>query len=191
MKAYHIVDGPPYFTNCFLLVSENGNAVAIDPAADASRFNEVLRDTGSKLTHIFLTHGHMDHVAAADDLRSQTGAKLYAHSADDKMFKLNVDEHYTDFGKIVVDEMQFTTIFTPGHTPGSTCISCGDLLFSGDTLFAGDIGRTDFPGGSMEQMRESLAKLREHIQDDPQVLPGHEEFSTMEHEKQNNPYMRA
>ncbi|MEG1932040.1 MAG: MBL fold metallo-hydrolase, partial [Pygmaiobacter sp.] len=91
---------------------------------------------------------------------------------------------------VCVDELEFTIITTPGHTPGSVCIRCGDLLFTGDTLFCGDIGRTDLAGGSYTEIQKSLKKLCECIGDNPQVLPGHEMFSTMEKEKRTNRYLR-
>ncbi|NLW79138.1 MAG: MBL fold metallo-hydrolase [Ruminococcaceae bacterium] len=191
MKAFHIVASAPYYTNTFLLISDGGHGVVIDPAADAEVYLKQLEEDGATLTHILLTHGHFDHVGAVDALKEKTGAKLYMNAADAKMFEMQPDETYTDGGTIQVDELSFTVIFTPGHTPGSVCIRCGDLLFTGDTLFAGDIGRTDFPGSSTTQMRESLRKLRDTITDNPQVLPGHEEFSTMDNEKQHNPYLRG
>ncbi|MDL2219693.1 MBL fold metallo-hydrolase [Ruminococcaceae bacterium OttesenSCG-928-O06] len=190
MQAFHLLAPPPYFTNCFLLIGSEGHAVAIDPAADVARFEELLNENKGTLTHIFLTHGHMDHVSSVEPLREKYGAKLYMSEADAKHFSMQPDELFTDFGTVAVDDMTFTTIFTPGHTPGSLVIQCDGLLFTGDTLFAGDIGRTDFPGGSMEEMKQSLKKLRENIEGDPQVLPGHEEFSTFDREKKYNPYMK-
>ena len=191
MKALHIVDGPPLYTNCFLLIGSEGHAVAIDPAAGAARFEKALADEKATLTHILLTHGHHDHIGSVEALREKYGAKLYMNKADAEQFGLSADEFFTDGGTITVDDMVISTLFTPGHTPGSTCIRCGDMLFTGDTLFAGDIGRTDFPGGSMPQMTESLAKLKNWVSDNPQVLPGHEEFSTMDEEKRQNPYLRG
>ncbi len=191
MKALHIVDGPPLYTNCFLLIGSEGHAVAIDPAADAARFEKALADEKATLTHILLTHGHHDHIGSVEALREKYGAKLCMNKADAEQFGLSADEFFTDGGTIAVDDMVISTLFTPGHTPGSTCIRCEDMLFTGDTLFAGDIGRTDFPGGSMAQMTESLAKLKNWVSDNPQVLPGHEEFSTMDEEKRQNPYLQG
>jgi glyoxylase-like metal-dependent hydrolase (beta-lactamase superfamily II) len=87
--------------------------------------------------------------------------------------------------------MHFHVLCTPGHSQGSVCLLCGDLLFSGDTLFCGDIGRTDLSGGSEQQMRHSLARLWDAVPDDTQVLPGHDVFSTMAQEKQTNAYLKA
>lgn len=190
MKFIHIVDGPPLYTNCFLLIGNEGHAVAIDPAAPAGQFAKQLEENGATLTHILLTHGHHDHIGSVEALRQQYGARVYIGAADAAQFGIAADETYTDGGSIVVDDMKFTTIFTPGHTPGSVCIRCGEWLFSGDTLFAGDIGRTDFAGGSRADMTASLKKLLREVPDNPQVLPGHEEFSTMDAERQTNPYLR-
>lgn len=190
MKLYHIIDGPPLYTNCFLLVGNQGHAAVIDPAAPASHFEDVLLEEGATLTHILLTHGHSDHVASVQALREKYGAKLYMNEADAIQFGLQPDVLFTDGGKIVVDDMELTTMFTPGHTPGSTCIACADWLFTGDTLFAGDIGRTDLPGGDSAQMHQSLKKLCAALQTNPTVMPGHEDFSTLENEKMTNPYLR-
>ncbi|MFV0412525.1 MAG: MBL fold metallo-hydrolase [Oscillospiraceae bacterium] len=190
MKFIHIVDGPPLYTNCFLLIGSQGHAVAIDPAAKAELFVKELEANNATLTHILLTHGHHDHIGSVEPLRSRYGAKLYMNAADARQFGLHPDVEYTDGETITVDDMPFTVIFTPGHTPGSTCLRCGNYLFSGDTLFAGDIGRTDLAGGSPLQMQQSLKKLLEKVPDNPQVLPGHEEFSTMAQERAENPYLR-
>ncbi len=192
MKLIHILDGPPLYTNCFLLVGEKGNAVVIDPAAPLQKFVDALEAENAKLSHIFLTHGHPDHVASAEALRERYGAKLYMNEGDARKYRPKADAYFEDEGHMQVDDMAFRFVFTPGHTPGSTCIACGEeYLFTGDTLFAQCIGRTDLPGGSESEMKESLRKLVKCIQNDPQVFPGHEEFSTFSFEKQHNPYLQG
>lgn len=197
MKAFHIVGPAPLCTNTFLLVSDAGHAVAIDPAADASLYEQALEQTGATLTHIFCTHGHYDHVGAVKQLKEKWGCKVYMDSADAQgnrslpMEPADVDCGYTDGGEIQVDELTFKTWHTPGHTPGSWVILCNDMFFTGDTLFHGSIGRTDLPGGSMAQMEESLQKLLElPVADNARVLPGHEALSTMAEEKRHNYYLR-
>ncbi len=190
MKMIHIVDDPPLHTNCFLLLGNAGHAAVIDPAAPEEEFVKALEENGAILSHILLTHGHHDHIGSVKPLQEKYGAKLLMHEADAKKFWMTPDETYTDFGEIAVDDMKFTVLFTPGHTPGSVCLLCNGWLFSGDTLFCEDIGRTDFPGGSAQQMRESLKKLADNVADDVEVLPGHEEFSTMAHERAHNPYLK-
>lgn len=195
MKAFHIVGPAPLCTNTFLLVTDAGYAVAIDPAADASLYEQALEQTGAKLTHILCTHGHYDHVGAVKQLREKWGCKVYLDPADAKgnssLPMTESDSGYVDGGEIKVDELTFKTWHTPGHTPGSWVILCGDMFFTGDTLFHGSIGRTDLPGGSMMQMEESLQKLLElPVPDKARVLPGHEAFSTMADEKRHNYYLR-
>lgn len=190
MELKHIMDGPPLYTNCFLLISNKGNAVAIDPAAPIKEFEQELAKENAKLTHILLTHGHHDHIGSVEEMRQKYGAKLYMNQGDAMQFHIQPDEYFTDGGQIQVDDMNFTTIFTPGHTPGSTCILCDNWMFTGDTLFADDIGRTDLPGGNSEQMKESLKKLCDTVKTNPTIFPGHEEFSTLENEKKNNRYLQ-
>ena len=195
MKAFHIVGPAPLCTNTFLLVTDAGHAVAIDPAADASLYEQALEQTGAKLTHILCTHGHYDHVGAVTQLKEKWGCKVYLDPADAKgnssLPMTESDSGYVDGGEINVDELTFKTWHTPGHTPGSWVILCGDMFFTGDTLFHGSIGRTDLPGGSMMQMEESLQKLLElPVPDKARVLPGHEAFSTMADEKRHNYYLR-
>ena len=195
MKAFHIVGPAPLCTNTFLLVTDAGHAVAIDPAADASLYEQALEQTGAKLTHILCTHGHYDHVGAVKQLKEKWGCKVYLDPADAKgnssLPMTESDSGYVDGGEIKVDELTFKTWHTPGHTPGSWVILCGDMFFTGDTLFHGSIGRTDLPGGSMIQMEESLQKLLElPVPDKARVLPGHEAFSTMADEKRHNYYLR-
>lgn len=195
MKAFHIVGPAPLCTNTFLLVTDAGHAVAIDPAADASLYEQALEQTGAKLAHILCTHGHYDHVGAVKQLKEKWGCKVYLDPADAKgnssLPMTESDSGYVDGGEIKVDELTFKTWHTPGHTPGSWVILCGDMFFTGDTLFHGSIGRTDLPGGSMMQMEESLQKLLElPVPDKARVLPGHEAFSTMADEKRHNYYLR-
>ena len=195
MKAFHIVGPAPLCTNTFLLVTDAGHAVAIDPAADASLYEQALEQTGAKLTHILCTHGHYDHVGAVKQLKEKWGCKVYLDPADAKgnssLPMTESDSGYVDGGEIKVDELTFKTWHTPGHTPGSWVILCGDMFFTGDTLFHGSISRTDLPGGSMMQMEESLQKLLElPVPDKARVLPGHEAFSTMADEKRHNYYLR-
>lgn len=195
MKIYHIPAAPPLYTNTFLLIGANGKAAAVDPSANASEYLRLLEEHGAKLTHILLTHGHYDHVAAVEALREKTGAGVWLNPQDTaggRLFPFTTPDHaYTDGETITVDtDLAFQVIATPGHSAGSVCLLCGDLLFSGDTLFACDIGRTDLAGGNMDTMRQSLAKLCKAITEDVRVLPGHEDFSTMAYERQHNPYLK-
>ena len=195
MKAYHVVGQAPMYTNTFLLISDAGHGVVIDPAAAAADYGQLLRKEGASLTHIFCTHGHFDHVGSAAELKEEWNAKLWCESADlegGQFYPLTqADSGYQEGGVIQVDEMSFTVWHTPGHTPGSVCLLCGEYLFTGDTLFAGSVGRTDLPGGSTRQLSDSLRKLAGlPIPPTAQVLPGHGDLSTFGEELKNNWYIR-
>ena len=196
MQAFHIPAAPPYYTNTFLLISEAGHAVVIDPAAEAQSYDEILKQHQAALTTILCTHGHFDHVGSAQALKAEWNATLYCEAADlagDRILPLTAADHsYQEGQQLAVDELKFTVWHTPGHTPGSVVLLCGEYLFCGDTLFAGSIGRTDLEGGSSAQMTQSLKKLAQlPIPRDTQVLPGHGEFSTFGQELDQNYYIRS
>lgn len=195
MQAYHVVGPAPLYTNTFLLISDAGHAAVIDPAADAEEYEKRLNEKNAVLTAIFCTHGHYDHVGSAQALRQKYGAKLWCEASDvqgSQMYPLaEADSGYEEGGVIRVDELAFTVWHTPGHTAGSVCLLCGDYFFTGDTLFAGSMGRTDLPGGSPRAMDASLKKLAGlPVPQDAQVLPGHGEFSTYGWEMKNNWYIK-
>ena len=159
-------------------------------------YEQILQEHHAELTTILCTHGHFDHVGSADALRTRHHAKLYCEADDlagDRMYPLSqADSGYAEGEKIAVDELTFTAWHTPGHTPGSVVLLCGEYLFCGDTLFAGSIGRTDLEGGSSAQMNESLRRLAKlPIPRETQVLPGHGEFSTFGDELDNNYFIRS
>ena len=195
MKAFHLLGASPLYTNSFVLISDAGSAVIIDPAAAVQEYDKLLREHGAKLTHILCTHGHYDHVGSAQALRTEWGAKLYCEAQDlagDRMDPLAAaDSSYTEGGTIRVDELAFTVWNTPGHSQGSVVILCGEYLFVGDTVFQGSIGRTDLEGGDDRKMEQSLRKFAKlPIPRETQLLPGHGDFSTMGQELDNNFYIR-
>ena len=163
MQGFHIPAAPPLYTNTFLLISDAGHAVVIDPAAEVHSYDEILKQHNATLTTILCTHGHYDHVGSAAALKAEWNATLYCEKADlagDRMYPLSAaDCGYTEGEQIAVDELHFTAWHTPGHTPGSVVLLCGEHLFCGDTLFAGSIGRTDLEGGDSRKMDESLRKF--------------------------------
>ena len=198
MKIQHIPGLPPLYTNTFLLVTDAGHGILVDAAAAPRTYLDALQRENAVLTHILLTHGHYDHVGAVAALREQTGCKVYMDPADaagSQMLPLSrglVDENWPEGDELTIDELTFRVYHTPGHTPGSVCLQCGGLLFSGDTLFAGSCGRTDLPGGSMAQMQKSLSMLAAlPLADETQVLPGHEAFSTLGRERRSNPCLNG
>ena len=190
---------PSVYTNCYLLVDEaTGAAAVIDPGDDVTDTVERLcADNGWTLRGVFLTHGHYDHVGGVTALRRTfPEVPVYLHPADTggtsqllPTAGLGNVTLWREGDVVKLGELQVEVLHTPGHTPGSVCLRCRDVLFSGDTLFAGSCGRTDFPGGSMDEMMASLARLG-GLEGDLRVLPGHEGETTLSRERQYNPYLR-
>ena len=162
---------PSVYTNCYLLVDGDSGALAvIDPGDDISpTLLPLCVDNGWDLRAVFLTHGHYDHVGGVAALRQAfPGVPVYLHPEDtngtDRLLptaSLDPLSLWRDGEVVSLGGLQVEVLHTPGHTRGSVCLRCRDALFSGDTLFAGSMGRTDFPGGSDEQMAASLKRLGE------------------------------
>lgn len=197
MEIYHLMGTAPYYANSFLLVSEQKRAAIIDPAATPDDYATALRETGATLKLVLCTHGHMDHVGAAEALQKKYGAALYCAAEDilprpNALYPLaGADHSFADGEALLLDELRFTVYRTPGHTPGSVCILCEGFFFTGDTLFHGGIGRTDLQNGSTRTMNESLRRLAAlGLPADTQVLPGHNDFSTYGEEMAENYYIR-
>ena len=190
--------------NCYIVVSDSQNAAVIDPGGEAERILDYLQTNKLTLKRILLTHGHIDHIGAVKVLKDRTGAEIYIHDLDAEMLNDSVknlaspfrmayqpvspDHTFSDASRISLDEITFTVMHTPGHTKGSSVFLTGTTMFSGDTLFQGSIGRTDFYGGDYEVMQRSLKKLSE-LETDYTVLSGHGEKTTLGEEKKYNPYL--
>ena len=191
-------------TNCYLVADDAGRCAVIDPGSHTEKILKKAEEEGFTIEAILLTHGHFDHVMAAPGIQKATGAKLYIHKNDEPdlapevaghrgylrepYVMPRVDGHLEEGGEVQVGDLTFRVLHTPGHTLGSCVLLCEDLMFSGDTLFAGTCGRCDLAGGSLEQMFASLKKLAQ-LEGDYKVLPGHMEASTLETERQTNPYV--
>ena len=191
--------------NCYLVAEAGGDAVVIDPGAEAERIIEAVRSRDLKVKHILLTHVHFDHMQAAADVAAATGADILAPEGDwpaltDPQLSLchmmpgGGSQTLSAAGKLrdgeVVEagKLRLPVLHTPGHTPGSCCFLCGDVLFTGDTLFRGSVGRTDFPGGSYDALKRSLDRLAA-LPGDYTLLPGHDDATTLAEERAGNPYM--
>ncbi|MBP3634815.1 MAG: MBL fold metallo-hydrolase [Oscillospiraceae bacterium] len=179
--------------NCY--VAANGSRCAvIDPGAQGVQLAGWLKDNHLTPEAILLTHGHFDHVGGVRALVEEFGMDVYLHEADTTMSGelaqgLYWNKTYGEGDTITVADLTFTVHHTPGHTPGSVCLQMEENLFAGDTLFAGSCGRTDFPGGSWEQMMASLCRLAA-MESSYTVFPGHGGQTTIGREKESNPYMK-
>ncbi len=196
MKIITLVLGP-LETNCYLVSDEkSGLCAVIDPATRSAKILETAQAQGWRVGCILLTHAHFDHTGALKSLHAALpDVPIYVHAldADNNTNMSNGNLVYTntyaDGDAVSCGGLTFRVLHTPGHTPGSVCLACGDALFTGDTLFAGSYGRTDFIGGDERAMRASLARLG-RLEGDYTVLPGHGERSTLDEERRTNPYLR-
>jgi glyoxylase-like metal-dependent hydrolase (beta-lactamase superfamily II) len=179
-------------------------AVLIDAGGDLEATSKLVNNYNAKIKYILNTHGHLDHVAGDYDIHKNMGAKVLLHKADEflidsfqehitmfGMAKYNtpkVDEYITDGQEIKLDGLTFKVIHTPGHSPGSVSYLIDNVLFSGDTLFADSVGRTDLPGGSYEELRDSVKNKLFFLDESIVVYPGHGPSTIIKHEKYNNPF---
>ncbi|MBS5164159.1 MAG: MBL fold metallo-hydrolase [Butyricicoccus sp.] len=200
-----------FATNCYIVFDEDTKEGAvIDPGANAEGILQAAEQAQVKLTWVLLTHGHFDHILAVRDIQKATGAKLAIHKDELWLLKKEILEgSIQTFGlsrrddyeeltpdllaeegtEIAIGNLTATYLHTPGHTPGSSCIRVGDVLFTGDTLFRHECGRCDLEGGDFGKMLKSLKRLSE-IRENLHVLPGHEGASTLDEERRMNPYIR-
>ena len=174
---------------CYLVGCEKTRkALVIDPGGDVAAILSAAAGEGLTIETIVNTHGHGDHTAGNAGLKAQTGARIMIHAEDAGTYP-QADEHLHDDDQIRVGAIAFRVIHTPGHTPGGICLYTEGNLFTGDTLFVGDSGRTDLPGGHRPTLGASIRRLME-LPEDTVVWPGHDygptPSSTLGWEKRNN-----
>lgn len=191
----------PVCTNCYILADEGSKQCAvIDPGAEAEAIMRLVQRIGCTPAMILLTHGHYDHVGAVRDLLRLTGKlPVYIHKADYPhapagvysprgLGALDTVRFYDEGDVLALGGTEIRVMATPGHTAGGVTLIVGNTLFTGDTLFCGSCGRTDFQTSSMPDMMASLRRLAA-LEGDYKVCPGHDSSSTLERERQENPYL--
>jgi len=198
----------PFAMNAWLAAcGETGEAVLVDPGAEIPRVLALRQPEGFQVRRIFLTHGHVDHVAGAAEARAATGAPVTIHADDQswlealprqaEMFGLppclppEVAAHHADGDLLRIGALEATVLHTPGHSRGSTCLwfPTEKVVFSGDTLFLGSVGRTDLPGGDFEALASSIKGRLFPLGDDVRFLPGHGPAGTIGEERRQNPFV--
>lgn len=185
-----------YQTNCYIVWSEGADdCIVIDPGYAPERVILEAEDLGKSISAILLTHGHFDHVGGVKGIAERLGCPVYLHEAElsqpEQMTAgpLYYTCAYGEGDVLTLAGVTLRVLHTPGHTPGSVCLVAEDTIFSGDTLFQDSIGRTDFPGGSFAQMKNSLQRLKA-LPGDFRVLPGHGPETTLDEERKYNPFLK-
>ncbi len=191
--------------NGYIVKADDGTAAVVDPGDEAERLLRYLKGEELRVTAVWLTHGHFDHIGAAAALRTVFSCPIVALAAEASLLadpqknlssafspallSLTADTLLADGDTFSFGGETVEVLHTPGHTSGSCCYKFGDRLFTGDTLFDGSVGRTDFPTGDPTALSLSLARLAA-IPDDLCVLPGHGAATTLAVQRAVNPYMR-
>ena len=206
MKLFNIPVGS-LGTNCYVIVSEAGGCILVDPGAQAGKLIEFIGENKLTLKKILLTHGHYDHIGALKELFEKDASLKVAIGKED--FELITDPskslsmlNMADAGKLIasrtetvaggdkimLDELEIEVMETPGHTKGGVCYILDNIILSGDTLFYEEVGRCDLYGGSYPTIKQSLLKLCA-LPGDYIVYPGHGESTTLDHERKHNMYI--
>jgi hydroxyacylglutathione hydrolase len=192
----------PLESNCFIIADENTKEIlVIDPGDEPDRILDLINENDYNVKYIVCTHAHFDHVGAVPDLKKETGAKIVIHRDEIEIYK-NTGNQAALWGyeldalpepdmlasegdKLEIGDLMFEIMHTPGHSPGGICLYGEGILITGDTLFAGSVGRTDFYGGNLEKLKSSFKRLMS-LSDEVKVLPGHGPESTIGKEKIDN-----
>lgn len=194
-------------TNCYLVYrQENPKCLVVDPGAEPEKIFHIIAENKLEPAAIINTHGHVDHVGANKDIKDRFDIPLYIHESDSQILRSVLQSGFAmvlgakssppadifmkDGDQLDIGGIRLRVIHTPGHSPGSICLFGDGVLLSGDTLFCRGVGRTDFPGGSWEELDRSLKEKIYILPDDTVVFPGHGPETTIGQEKHSNPFVR-
>ena len=205
MLLMRLVVGPLQ-VNCFIVADEKTKeAVVIDPGDDAQEIIKIIKEKDLKVKYIVNTHGHFDHIGANKAIKDISGAEILIHE-DDAVVLASAPRHSAAFGMpsvssppadryikhgevISAGEVALKVLHTPGHSPGGICLLEEGMVFTGDALFAGSIGRTDFPGGDLMTLLRSIKTNLMVLPDETKVFSGHGPASTIGDERRENPFL--
>ena len=193
-------------TNCYLVYCEETRACAvIDPGADPEKIISTIADLELKPAIVLNTHGHVDHIGGNSDIVRKYAVPLAMHAADTGMLQVSdyielslllgarnsppPDRLLAEGEEVAFGRVSLRVVHIPGHTPGSIGFVAGGVLFSGDTLFCGGVGRTDLPGGSWKDLERSIRERILTLPEETIVLPGHGPWTTVEQERSSNPFL--
>ncbi|MFA9407682.1 MAG: MBL fold metallo-hydrolase [Candidatus Dadabacteria bacterium] len=202
------IPGGIFLTNCYILGDEETNeGILIDPGEQMDEILSEVRNSGLKITKIVNTHTHIDHVAGVQQAKEELGVPFYLHPEDEPVLQAlpeaaarfpqfgnvrvpKIDVYIEEGDEIEIGSLKAKVLHTPGHSWGSVCFVIDDHVFSGDTLFAGSVGRVDLTGGtSMRELVGSIKSKLMPLPDSYNVYPGHGPFTTIGIERRSNPFI--
>jgi len=205
LAEYKVITVGELEVNCYLIYSNgSGKCFIVDPGDESGKIINAVNELDLNPEAVILTHAHIDHCGGISSVLSEFNIPLLMHKEDLPVLNSSInkeisealglqmspqpDKYFSDGEAIKCDGITIKIIHTPGHTPGSVCLKVDGLLFTGDTLFAGSIGRTDLPGGDFKTIQSSLDKLRA-LPPEIIILPGHGNSTTLKREIDFNPFM--
>ncbi len=195
----------PLQVNCFVVSDEKtGESMVIDPGDEPDRIIDVIKGNGLKVKYIICTHAHFDHVGGIAELKDETDARIVIHQEERELYNSAMDQaafwgyelaplpepdmFVQEGDRLEIGDLKFEILHTPGHSPGGICLYGEGVVFTGDTLFAGSVGRTDFYGGDINKLKKSFLRLMS-LPPDTKVFCGHGPASNISREKASNFFM--